>query len=141
VSFDEIVRPRENTVAGQRLGDDHQPCFHGQRRQTRRSCLVALEAGHALLEIPLLPAPDRGFRRLRAPRDLEGAMTIRRRQHDLCSPDELARGVAVADQSLKLSTVGGAKVKGRCQSVSCPEYDTPNHQCESCVRWRTLVPN
>lgn len=58
-----------------------------------------------------MPAPDRGFRRLRAPHDLEGAMTIRRRQHDLGPPDKLAHGVAVADQSLKLSTVGGAKVK------------------------------
>ena len=38
-------------------------------------------------------------------------MTIRRRQHDLGPPNKLAHGVAVADQSLKLSTVGGAKVK------------------------------
>jgi len=38
-------------------------------------------------------------------------MTIRRRQNDLGPPDKLAHGVAVADQSLKLSTVGGAKVK------------------------------
>lgn len=59
----------------------------------------------------MLPAPDRGFRRLRAPHDLEGAMTIRRRQHDLGPPNKLTRRVAVGGQSFKLSTVGGAKVK------------------------------
>jgi len=38
-------------------------------------------------------------------------MTARCRQHDLGAPDELARSVAVGEQNLKLSTVGGAKVK------------------------------
>ncbi len=36
---------------------------------------------------------------------------IRRRQHELGPPDKLARSVAVADQGLKLSTIGGAKIK------------------------------
>ena len=38
-------------------------------------------------------------------------MTIRRRQYDHGSPDKLARRIAVGNQSLKLGTVGGAKVK------------------------------
>lgn len=38
-------------------------------------------------------------------------MTVRCGQDDLGPPDKLARSVAVADQGLKLSTVGGAKVK------------------------------
>jgi hypothetical protein len=37
--------------------------------------------------------------------------TVRRHQHDLGAPNQLARGVAVADQGLKLSAVGGVKVK------------------------------
>lgn len=38
-------------------------------------------------------------------------MTIRRRQHDLSPPDQFARRVAVANQSLKLSTVSWANLK------------------------------
>lgn len=43
--------------------------------------------------------------------DKTALVNIRRRQHDLGPPDKLSRSVAVADQGLKLSTVGGAKVK------------------------------
>ena len=59
--------------------------------------------------MPLLPAPDRGFRRARASHDLERAMTVRFGQDDL--GPQLARSVAVADQGLKLGTVGGARIK------------------------------
>jgi len=38
-------------------------------------------------------------------------MTVRCGRHDLGTPDKLARGVAVGEQNLKFSTVGGAKVK------------------------------
>jgi len=38
-------------------------------------------------------------------------MTARSRQHDFGPPYKLARSVALGDQSLKLSTVGGAKVE------------------------------
>ncbi|MDP3960364.1 MAG: hypothetical protein Q8Q26_09965 [Pseudorhodobacter sp.] len=34
-------------------------------------------------------------------------MTVRRRHHNLGSPDELARSIAVDDRGLRLSTVGG----------------------------------
>lgn len=37
-------------------------------------------------------------------------MTACCRQHYLGPPDELARSVAVGDQSLKFSSVGGAKI-------------------------------
>ena len=62
-------------------------------------------------EIPLLSTPDRRLGRARTPHDLEGAMTIRRRQYDRGAPDQLARRVAVGEQGLKLRSVGGAKVK------------------------------
>ena len=54
-------------------------------------------------------------------------MPIRRRQYDLGSPDELARRVAVGDQSLKLSTIGGAKVKadvGASHPLIMPQPDS-----------------
>ena len=57
---------------------------------------------------------------VRAPHDLKGAMTIRRRQYDLGSPDKLARRVAVGDQSLKLGTVGGAKIKADVGASHAP---------------------
>ena len=47
----------------------------------------------------------------RPPHDLERAMAICCRQHDPGPPGELARGVAVGDQGLKLCAVSGAKVK------------------------------
>lgn len=93
------------------LGNHFQPCFHGQRRYARGPCLVALEACHAFIEIPLLPALDRRLRHARPSHDLEGAMAVRCRQHDLGSPDQLAWRVAVGDQGLKLRSLGGAKVK------------------------------
>jgi len=101
------------TVQGRsRLLRDHfQPDLPRQGRHTRGPCLVALEPRHALIEIPLLPAPDRRLRHSRPPRDLDGAPTVRRHQHDICPPDKLAWRVAVAQQSLKLSAVCGAKVK------------------------------
>lgn len=43
-------------------------------------------------------------------RDDQGTC-VRRRKNDLSPPDKLTWGVAVGDQSLKLNTVGGAKVK------------------------------
>ncbi len=93
------------------LCDHPQPCFHGQRRHPRRPRIIALEASHAFIEIPLLPAPDRPLRHTRASHDLEGAVTFSRGQHDPGPSDQLARRIAVSDQGLKFSTVGGAKVK------------------------------
>jgi hypothetical protein len=46
---------------------------------------------------------DRWLRPARPPHDLNGALTVRRRQHDLGPPGKLARRVAVAQQRLKLS--------------------------------------
>jgi hypothetical protein len=67
-----------------------------------------------------MPAPDLGLRIECAPHDLKSAVTVRCRQHDLGTPDELARSVAVGDQSLKLSTVGGAKVKANIIASHAP---------------------
>jgi len=76
-----------------------------------QALLVTPEARNPFIEIPLLPAPDRRLRYTGAPHDLESSMTVRRRQHDLGPPGQFARRVAVGDQRLKFSAVGGAKVK------------------------------
>ena len=94
-----------------RLGDHLQACFPRQRRHPRRPGLVAPEPSDTLVKVTSLPAPDRRLRRVRAPHDLKGAATVRRRQNDLRPPRELARGVAVGHQCLKLQAVIGAKVK------------------------------
>ena len=107
-------RPWRSDSSGWRSEDSRnhlEARFARQRRHARRPGLVAPDAVHALVEVALLPAPHAGLRGVRAPHDLEGAMAVRRRQHDLGPPDELARGVAVGDQSLKLRAVSGVQVK------------------------------
>jgi hypothetical protein len=94
-----------------RRGDHLQPGLPGQRRHPRGAGLVASEPGHALVKIARLPAPDGGLGRFCAPHDLVGATAICRRQHDLGSPDNLARRVSVGEQSLKLPTVGGVQIQ------------------------------
>ena len=100
---------------GQRFLDglrDHlQPNLARQKRHPRGSRRIPLEPQHAFVMIPLLPPPDRRLRHARPPHDLDGALTKRRRQHDICPPGELARRLAVAQQSLKLRAVGGAKLR------------------------------
>lgn len=93
------------------FGGHLQPCLQRQWRHPRWPCLVALQARHTLIEIPLLPSPDRGLRRICAAHDLEGAMAVGRRNNDLGPPDKPLRRVAVRDQGLKLCAVRGGKVK------------------------------
>jgi len=93
------------------LRDHLQANLPWQRRHPRGPRLVALEPWHALIEIPLLSAPDRRLRHARPPHDLDRAQTVRRRQHDIGAPGKLARRVAVAQQSLQIGAGGGAKVK------------------------------
>ena len=76
-----------------------------------RSCPgVAPDAVHPFVKVTRLPASD-GVSTLRASHDRKGAAAVCRRQHDPGTPDKLARGVAVGEQNLKFSTVGGAKAK------------------------------
>ena len=102
------------------LRDHLQANFPWQGRHTRGPRLVALEPRHAFIKIPLLPAPDRRLRHARPPHDLDGALTTRGRQHDLGSPGKLARRVAVVQQNLKLSAVGGAKVQADVRASHPP---------------------
>ena len=52
--------------------------------------------------------------------DLVGAMAIRRRKHDLGPPDELALGIAVGEQSLKLRTVIGVQIQANVIASHSP---------------------
>ena len=65
-------------------------------------------------------------------------MTLRRRQHDLRPPDQLARRVAVDDQSLELGT---AKVKADVITSHAQGYDTPTPLGITCQVTNTSVLN
>jgi len=52
-------------------------------------------------------------------------MTIRRRQHDLRSPDELARGVPVGEQGLEFSSVIAAQVMADVIASHVPTLTRP----------------
>ncbi len=47
-------------------------------------------------------------------------MAVRRRKHNPGSPGELARRVAVAQQSWKLGAIGGAKLKADVEASHAP---------------------
>jgi hypothetical protein len=108
--------------------DDHlQSDCPRQGRHPRGPGLVAPQPRHAFIEIPFLPAPDRRLRHARPPHDLDCPRAVSCRQHDPGPPGKLARCVAVAQQSLKLSAVGGAKVKadvGASHPPIMPRYDS-----------------
>ena len=56
--------------------------------------------------------------------DLDRLRAIGRRKNDICPPDKLARRVSIGQQDLKLSAVGGVKVKadvGMSQPPSMPQ--------------------
>jgi hypothetical protein len=78
---------------------------------TRDGRVLSRPSPHALVKIALLPAPDGRPGRIRASHDLVGAAAIRRRQHDLGPPSDLARRTSIGEQGLNLLTVSGAKVK------------------------------
>jgi hypothetical protein len=69
---------------------------------------------------------------------LDGALTVRRRQHDIGAPCKLARGVPVVQQSLKLAAVGGAKVKAGVRASYPTTIPQAGRRPESYVRCRTL---
>ena len=118
-------------TGGVRRGFPHRHRHHlqarlpRQRRHPRRPDLVAPEAIQAFVQVPLLPAPDRGFGRVRAPHDLSRAVAIRRRQHDLRSPHELARGVPVCGQGRVFGPVSGARVKADVIAPPAPTMSRP----------------
>jgi hypothetical protein len=54
----------------------------------------------------------------------DDAIAGQRRQHDCGPPDELVRSVAVGDQGLKISTVGGAKEKAEASRLMPRTWQT-----------------
>ena len=53
-------------------------------------------------------------------------MTVSRGKHDPGPPDQLARRVAVRNQGLKFSAVGGAKVKADVRASHAPNIAHQN---------------
>jgi hypothetical protein len=85
---------------------------HGlrQRRDARGPGLVAQQAGHALADEPLLPAPDARLALAGPPHDLGGAVAVRRGQDDPRPPDVLLRAVPVRHDRLQTGTVLGGQL-------------------------------
>lgn len=109
-----------------RLRDHLEARLTRQGRNARGTGFIALQTGHALIEITLLPAPDRGLGGLGAPHDLIGSAAVRRRQHDAGAPDDLAGGVAVRDQRFELCSIRRAKVKADVISSHDPSMTDQN---------------
>jgi len=102
------------------LRDHLQPDLSRKRRHPRGPRLVALEAGHAFIEIPLLTAPDRRLRHASPTHDRNGACAVSGRHHDVRPPSQLTRRITVGAQSFKLSAVGWAKVKADVRASHPP---------------------
>ena len=75
--------------------------LRAERRNARGPRLVAQQARNTLLHEPFLPAPDAGLGLACLPHDLVGPDTVRRKQHDLGTPDMLLRRVAVLQNCLQ----------------------------------------
>ena len=80
---------------GLRGGDHARLNLGPKRRNARRTGLVAQQAGHTFGHKSLLPPPDRGLARARAPGEFHGAAAVNGQQDDLRPPDMFLRAVAV----------------------------------------------
>ena len=102
-----------------------------ERRNARRPGLVAQQAVDPFRGEAFLPAPDAGLRLARPAHDLDGAKTVRRKQHDLGPPGMLLRGVAVTDDRPQAAAIDGAEGDG----------DTRAHAPESHGSNRSGIPS
>ena len=93
---------------GQRPRYDVSLHLGGQRRDARRTGLVAQQAGNPFHHIPLLPPPDRRLAGIRTSHDLCRATALCRQQHDLGAPDVLLRAVPIRHDRRKLPTISRA---------------------------------
>ena len=97
---------RRLTRPGRYPGDQ----LRGQRRDARRTGLVAQQAFHPFLHEPLLPPPHACLGRARPPHDLARADPVGAQKHDLGAPDGLLRGVAILADPLETISVRGHEV-------------------------------
>ena len=79
-----------------------------ERRDARRTGLVAQQAANPVRHIALLPTPDRRLAGIGTSHDLCRAEALRRQQHDPCAPDVLLRAVPVRRDRRKLPTISRA---------------------------------
>ena len=91
----------------ERQRDDALSRLGAQRLDARGTRLVAEQSIEPLLDKALLPAPNAGLGLGRAPHDLVRPDAIGGQQHDFSPPDMLLRRVAVLNQSLEPTNIGG----------------------------------
>jgi hypothetical protein len=97
---------RRLTRPGRYPGDQ----LRGQRRDARRTGLVAQQAFHPFLHEPLLPPPHARFGCARPAHDLARTDPGSAQKHDLAAPDVLLRGIAILADPLETLSVRGTKV-------------------------------
>ena len=92
----------------QRAGDHTRLHRRFQRRDARRTGLVAQQAGDPIGHVAFLPAPHCRLAGGGTPHDLCCAAAIRRQQHDLCSPDMLLPAVPIRHDRRELLAIRGS---------------------------------
>src|SRR3954449_8795296 len=79
--------------------------FSSERRNARRTGLIAQQTGHAFGQEALLPTPDRRLARAGAPGEFHRATACGVQQHVLGPPDMLLRTVAIPHDGAERQTV------------------------------------
>ena len=95
-----------------------------ERRDMREQCRVTIQPGplprgHGLTEVLGVPVDDDGGEQVETGHAVVLTL-IRLGQTDLSPPDQLARRIAVLDESAKLSAVVGAQVKANVIASHAP---------------------
>jgi hypothetical protein len=112
-------------------GNDARRNIGFERRNARRTGLVAQQASDAIGHEAFLPAPDRRLADIGLPHDLRRAAAVRRQQHDPRPPDMLLRSVAVCHDRLQLDTIRGTHFN----------LDADTHPADSHSSEITGIPN
>ena len=115
-----------------------------QGRDARRTGLVAQQTFDAVGHEPLLPPPDSRLAGACAAHDLRCAATIRRQQHDVCSPNMLLGRVPICHDRRKPLAISGAYLDDdTCAHAinSHPRTASGNPNSDSSVRFYPLETN
>ena len=91
----------------ERQRDDALGRLDAQRLDARGTRLVAQQPIEALLDKALLPAPNTGLGLSGSSHDRVRADALGAQQHDFGPPNVLLRGVAVLNQGLEPTNIGG----------------------------------
>ena len=115
----------------------HHPLGHfgPQRRDTRRTRLVAKKAINAFFHKPLLPAPNTRLGLVGPTHDFRRADTVGAQKNDGRPPHMFLGGIAVPDRSFEADTVSGT----HCEGYTCAHMLDSHRQSSKGILKRTLM--